>query len=207
LINSGTLFVPSPPGLPSTDFEGKPRALGGAPDIGAYESEGSPVTPEEGTLGTEIIIAGSGFGTKKGKVFIATTSLKILDWSDGWIRCLLSKALPPDTYDVTIRPQIKGASPITIPNGFTAKTPEIESVDPTSGSAGGNVTIHGSFFGTKKGKVTLGGKTCKVLSWTMEPTSGESEIEFVVPKRLTPGVNELKIINGMGSDAANFTVE
>jgi hypothetical protein len=207
LINSGTLFVPSPPGLPSTDFEGKPRALGGVPDIGAYESEGSRVTPEEGTLGTEIIIAGSGFGKKKGKVFIATTSLKILDWSDGLIRCLLSKALPPDTYDVTIRPQIKGSSPITIPNGFTAKTPEIDSADPTHGSAGDNVTIHGSFFGTKKGKVALGGKSCKVLNWTMVATTGESEIQLVIPKRLTPGANELKVANGVGSGTTTFTVD
>jgi hypothetical protein len=87
------------------------------------------------------------------------------------------------------------------------KAPEIDSVDPTSGSAGDEITIYGSFFGTKKGKVTLGGKTCKVLRWTMDPTSGESEIEFVVPKHLTPGVNELKIINGAGSDTVNFTVE
>jgi hypothetical protein len=161
----------------------------------------------EGTIGTEITILGSGFGTRKGKVLIATTSLKILDWSDGLIRCLLSKALPPDTYDLTIRPQIKGSSPITIPNGFTVKAPEILSVDPSHGAQGAGSTIRGNFFGTKKGKVTLGGKNCKVLKWTMDPTSGESEIQFVVPKRLTPGVNELKIINGMGSDTVNFTVE
>jgi hypothetical protein len=41
----------------------------------------------------------------------------------------------------------------------------------------------------------------------MDPTSGESEIDFVVPKRLTPGVNELKLINGMGSVTIDFTVE
>jgi hypothetical protein len=29
--------------------------------------EGPPVSPEEGTIGTEISIAGSGFGAKKGK--------------------------------------------------------------------------------------------------------------------------------------------
>jgi hypothetical protein len=205
MINAGTTTVPNPPGLPSTDFEGNPRVIGTAPDIGAYEW--SPVSPSEGTIGTEITISGSGYGTKKGKVFIATTSLKILDWSDGLIRCLLSKALPPDTYDVTIRPQIKGSSPITIPNGFTAKTPEIDSADPTHGSAGDNVTIHGSFFGTKKGKVALGGKSCKVLNWTMVATTGESEIQLVIPKRLTPGANELKVANGVGSGTTTFTVD
>jgi hypothetical protein len=161
----------------------------------------------EGTIGTEMTITGSGFGTRKGKVLVGNVALKILGWTDSLISCRLTRALSPGTYDVRIRPQIKGSSPVTIPNGFTVKAPEIDSVDPTSGSAGGNVAINGSFFGTKKGKVTLGGKTCKVLNWTMDSTTGESQIEFVVPKRLTPGVNELRIINGVGSDTTDFTVE
>jgi hypothetical protein len=169
---------------------------------------GSPLSPIEGTIGTEMTITGFGFGTKKGKVFIATTSLKILDWSDGLIRCLLSRALPPDTYDVTIRPQIKGSSPITIPNGFTAKAPEIDSVGPTSGSIGDEITINGLFFGTKKGKVTLGGKNCKVLKWEMNSTTGLSEIEFVVPKGLDPGTYDLIVTTTkVGSDTVDFTVE
>ena len=85
--------------------------------------------------------------------------------------------------------------------------PEIDSVEPTSGSAGDTITIHGFFFGTKKGKVTLDEKTCKVLSWTMDPTTGESEIDFVVPKGLTSGTHELKVTNGVGTDTANFTVD
>ena len=160
---------------------------------------------EEGTIGTEITITGSGFGARKGKALVGTAALKILDWTDSSIRCQLTKALSPGIYDVTIRP--KGASPIIMLIGFVVKAPEIDSVDPTGGSAGDTITIYGSFFVTKKGKVTLGGKNCKVLNWTMDPTTGESEIEFVVPKRLTPGVNELKIINGVGSDTIDFTVE
>ena len=92
-------------------------------------------------------------------------------------------------------------------NGFAVKTPEIDSVNPTSGSTGDKITINGFFFGTKKGKVALGGKSCKVSSWTMDSATGESEIEFVVPKRLTPGANELKVTNGVGSDTVNFTVD
>jgi hypothetical protein len=36
-IDAGTMAVPDPPGLPPTDFEGDPRVLGAAPDIGADE--------------------------------------------------------------------------------------------------------------------------------------------------------------------------
>jgi len=206
MINAGTTAVPDPPGLPTRDFEGSSRVINAAPDIGAYEW--ARVIPSEGTIGTEITITGSGYDIKKGKILIGTASLKILEWTDDWIRWLLSKALPPDIYDVTIRPKTKGSSPIIIANGFTVKAPAIETVEPISGSIGDEITIHGLFFGTKKGKVTLGGKSCKVLNWTMVPTTGVSEIHFVVPKGLDPGTHELKVTTTkVGSDTVDFTAE
>jgi len=192
------------------------------PVTGARQEVGSPgnylvhdltfvspgVYPAEGTIGTEMTITGSGYGTRKGKVLVGNVALKILEWTESLISCRLTKALSPGAYDVTVQPkEPKGTPPIVYENGFAVKAPDIDSVDPTGGSAGDNITIYGSFFGTKKGKVTLGGKSCKVLNWTMDPTTGESEIQFVVPKRLTPGVNELKIINAVGSDTIDFTVE
>jgi len=205
MVNAGKSDVPSPPGLPVTDFEGDPRSYGEAPDMGADEYAGDKHYPEEGTFGTQIAFLGSGFGDKKGKVLVGTSALKVLEWTQETIRCQLAKVLSLGTYDVTIQP--KTADQIVIDDGFTVKAPEIRSIGPTGGSAGDEMTIYGSFFGTKKGKVTLGGKSCRVLRWRMDPTTGASEIDFVVPKRLTPGVNELKIINGMGSDTVDFTVE
>ena len=202
-INAGTNSVPSPPGLPSTDLEGYPRVIGTAPDIGAYEW--TPVRPGEGTVGTEIIVSQSGIGTKKGKVLMGSVPLKIVKWTTGAIRGQLTRALSPGTYVVTV--QSKGVDPIVIDNGFTVKAPEIDSVEPTHGSTGDETTVNGLFFGTKKGKVRLGGKNCKVLNWTMGSATGEGEIRFVVPKGLSPGTHELKITNGVESDATNFTVE
>ena len=194
------------PLLPATDIEGNPRIVGPAPDIGAYEW--TPVNPYEGTIGTVIMISGSDFGTNKGKVLIGKVALTVLDWAEDSIQCQLTKPLSPDTYPVTIRPQAKGSIPFTIPNGFTVKAPEIDSVDPTSGSVREEIIVNGFFFGTKKGKVTLDGKTCKVLSWEMDETTGESEIRFMVPKGLSPGTYVLKVTTtGVGSDTVNFTVE
>jgi len=77
------------------------------------------------------------------------------------IRGRLTKPLAPETYDVTIQP--KGVSPIVLEDAFTMKSPEIDSADPTTGSAGDRITIRGYYFGTKKGKVTLGEKNCRVF--------------------------------------------
>jgi len=187
------------------DQRGVPRPQGAGPDIGAYEW--TRVNPYEGTIGTVIIISGSDFGTKKGKVLIANVALKILEWAENSIQGQFTRALSPDTYDVVIRPQAKGVTPITIPNGFTVKAPQIDSLDPTTGSTGDEITILGSFFGTKKGKVFLDEKSCKIRSWTIDPTTGVSEIRFVVPKGLSLGIQELKVINKVGEGIVNFTVE
>ena len=166
----------------------------------------SPISPNEGTIGTELTITGSGFGTRKGKVLLGTAVLKILEWTDESIQCQLPKSLSAGTYDVTIKPQAKGSSPIIIANGFMVKAPEIDSVNPTSGSIGDEITMNGFFYGTKRGKVTLGGKSCRMLSWGMDSTTGESEIHFVVPRRLSPEAQELKMTNGVGADTIDFTV-
>ncbi len=165
------------------------------------------ISPDKGTIGTEFTITGSGFGTKKGKVLLGTAVSKIIQWADDSIRCQLTKALPAGAYDVTIKPQTKGFSPITISNGFTVETPEIDSINPPSGSIGDEITVNGFFLGTTKGKVTLGGKSCKVSKWTMDSATGESEIQFVVPKGLSSGTQELKVTNSVGSDKTNFTVQ
>ena len=168
---------------------------------------GPAVSLGEGTIGTEFTITGSGFGTTKGKVLIGKVALKILEWTDSLIGCQLKEAMPPGIRKVTIRPKARKASSIIIKDGFTVEAPQIDSTEPTSGSIGEEITVKGFFFGTEKGKVTLRKKRCKVLSWTMDPQTGESEIHFVVPEGLTPGIEKLKVINCVGSDTVDFTID
>lgn len=87
---------------------------------------------------------------------------------------------------------VKGSSEILYKNGFTVRAPEIFSIDEVYGTAWDQITIHGRFFGTSKGKIyleyndngTSKRKVCTVLSWKMDPVSGDSEIVFVVPPML-----------------------
>jgi hypothetical protein len=160
-------------------------------NIDDLEVNSNPVHPAEGTTGTEFSIAGYDFGTKKGKVLIGNTSVTVLSWNTGLIRCRLTKALAPGAYDVTIVPSIPKGSASVIYNEavFLVKPPEIHSLDQGDGTAWDQITVQGRFFGTKKGKVYLEyeedgtpvRKNCKVLRWAMEPTSGDGEIVFVVP--------------------------
>jgi hypothetical protein len=174
----------------TTDIDGEPRPAGLAPDIGADEF--SQVRPYVGTFGTIMTISGSGFGPKKGKVLLGSDGLKILSWSDESIQAQLLKPISPGPYDVTIQPKEKRVPQIVIPNGFTVKAAEIQSIEEGEGTAYDEITIGGRYFGTKKGKVYLEydkdgkivRKSCKVKSWTMDPTTGDSEAVFVVPKIL-----------------------
>jgi hypothetical protein len=153
------------------------------------------------TLGTQFTIPGSGLGTKKGKVIIGTAPAKILSWNDTSIVCSVNKVpLPSGPYDVIVKPQpYKSVSPIILPGALTVMNPEIDPISSPDGSPEAEVTIAGRFFGTKKGKIYLGTQNCKVVSWTMDETTGESQVSFIVPKKLTSGTLDVTVVNKVGS--------
>lgn len=169
------------------------------------------VNPNEGTYGTDITITGSEFGTKRGRLLLGNFPLTVLRWNRESIQCRLKVPMSPGTYDVTIQPrEPKGASPIIVEGAFTVKSPKIDSVNPGHGSGRNKITLQGSFFGTSKGKVYLGTRSCEVLRWTMNQRTGESEVVWVVPRGLPPGTYDLTVshANKMGSDtkAGGFVI-
>jgi len=174
--------------------------------------------PTEGTLGTEVVLTGSGFDAKKGKVVIGNAYAKIAKdaWTDTTISFTVKKTLPAGPYDVTIYTQPYGATPpIIIPSGFTVKDPGLAPLSPSNGSPGTEIAISGSFFSTKKGKVYLEDpstgkkKNCKVTSWSMDPATGASELRFIIPKlskSFLAGTYQLVVTNKVGTVQQTFTV-
>ncbi len=152
----------------------------------------SPVFPQTGTIGTGMIIGGSGFGAKKPKVYLGETSLKVLAWNDEMIQCLIKKPSTPSLFDVAIHP--KDGPAVVFEDAFEVENPRIDLIDPIQGSSGTEVTISGDFFSTKKGKVNLGGVNCKVSSWSMDT------ITFIIPKKLAPGLYSVAVSNKVGLD-------
>lgn len=165
----------------------------------------------EGTLGSAIILTGSGFGTKKGKVLIGSAATKIITWGPSSIACEIKKPLAAGTYPIAvIRKEPKGVLPIPLPDAFTVMAPHIVSVDFSSGVSGDKRVLSGNYFGSKKGKVSLEDmrtgkkKNCKVTSWPMDANTGE--ITFVIPKGLVAGPYLLKVTNKTGTASVTFTI-
>jgi hypothetical protein len=165
----------------------------------------SAVTPSKGTIGTLITIRGSGFGQSKGKVVLGGTfAQKVISWSDTEIQCWITKAPVPGTHDLVVQSKSGG---IPFPKAFTMSAPVIETVSPGKGRVGDAASISGFHFGSKKGKVYLGGMPCKVTSWGMiSATTGVSKIEFLVPKKVSPGSLDLQIVNKVGAGTESFEV-
>ena len=162
--------------------------------------------PNKGSIGTQITIIDSGFGSEKGKVLIGNASTKIISWSDSLITAEIAKALPLGPHAVVVKPkEPKRAAPIVYNGAFTMLSPETISVDPVSGTEGAEITVSGNYFGSKKGKVYLVNpstgkkKNYKVTSWTMNPTDGTSVIKFIVPK-VDAGNYWLYVSNKVGAN-------
>ncbi len=193
------------------------------------EEGGVPPPPaelssNEGTTGTEITITGSGFGTKKGKVLLGPdgkTKLKIAKdgWRDDRIVGTVSKVpLPagsyPAPFEVMIQTKHKPPQSLVATDTFTVTNPVIDSVLPLAAPVGEEIEITGRFFGAKKGKIYLDNQSagkmqsCKVTSWIMNKTSGDSTARFIVPK-LPNGVYPLYVVNkkvGTSQDGIDFGV-
>ncbi len=176
------------------------------------------LSPGEGTIGTELTIGGSGFGTKKGKVLINGIATKIGQngWTPSQITCTINN--PPLPVDVA-HPVTVVVNKVSTPlnDTFTVRNPTLDPLIVRSGIPGTPITVTGKFFATKKGKAYLEDpvsgkkKTCKVTYWYMNPANGDSTLTFEVPKLpngFSTGVAyPLKITNKVGTIQTTFTVD
>jgi hypothetical protein len=171
------------------------------------------LSPFEGTIGTQIIITGTGFGSKKGKVYLDSAALKIAkgDWSDTRIVGTISKVpLPagsyPAPFEIVVKTKHKPPKYLKPTDSFVIRNPWINSYSSMDTKPGTEVKVVGTFFGGKKGKVYLVSqsnsekkKSCKVTYWYMDPTDGtNSQVKFMIPK-VEPGSYWLYISNKVGN--------
>lgn len=180
--------------------------------------EANGVSPSEGTIGTNFTITGSGFGTTKSFVYleykkngaIKQSKPKITSWTDTSITGIWNITLSAGTYKMYVKPKAKGTKAIDV-GTFTIKNPAIDEITPNSCSIGEQNIISGKFFSSIKPKVyfqntaTLKKYSCKVNSFVMNPDTGDSSLQFSVPKvtDLDSGDYNLILQNKIGQATAH----
>jgi hypothetical protein len=74
-------------------------------------------------------------------------------------------------------------------------TPVVNAAEVTQAPAGNLVALHGYYFGSLAGAVTIGGLPATVVSWT------DTAITVVCPTELATGIHEVRVTSGSGGDA------
>jgi alpha-tubulin suppressor-like RCC1 family protein len=162
----------------------------------------------KGGMGTPVILKGFGFGFRKGTVHVGTAAVKVIAWYDTRIVFEMTGSLTAGEYPIYVKP--REAATITYGKPFIMKAPELQFVRANEGYAGDMVVLTGRYFGSKKGKISLGARSCAISYWYTDPTDGESLAAFRIPPRLTPGNYNVTLTNEAGSakfPAAAFTVK
>ena len=165
-------------------------------------------TASSGTIGTNVSFANYLFvPVKAPKVTLAphvampglkSYALKVLHFSASQIDTQVVKGLAGE-YDVVITPKEKGVAAVTVDGTFTIELPQPATVVPSSGAVNVPVVIHGTMFGVKKGKVTIGGKSAKVVSWA------DDQITVIVPKKTPAGAQPVLVMGKTGNAATTLT--
>ena len=173
--------------------------------FGPARAEIAAVLPAAGgTVDTEMVLVGSGFGDKRGEVLLGTERCTIVEWSDTIVTCEVKTPQPAGDYIVTLLPHGSnhgnrdGLPPMTF-SSFAMRAPLITPGEPLRlVTPGERITIAGAFFGDKRGEVYLRdtpGTTvaAKVRDWSMD------SISFEIPNGLT-GTLALGVENAVGLD-------
>ncbi len=170
------------------------------------------VAPAEGTIGTTLVITGSGFGTAKPKAWLsqpgvkAKTPLKVQSFGDGEVTALLTKG-KPGTYDVSLQPKGKGATAAVSAGAFALRAPEPLAVDPACATPLATVTLSGRFFGPKKGSAKVGGLKAKVLAWLPAAAPDDDDaVQIALPKKLPDGTWHVQLKTKVASVTSDVLV-
>ncbi len=183
--------------------------------LGGAAMAQSSFTPDTGSVGTEVVITGSGFGAG-GKAMLVdsttgatkpvTTALTVTSWTDTQIVADVNKAPKGGLKDYGVEVAPKGSAAAAIPGTFTLAPLSLSGVSPETGAVGSTIAINGNYFGSKKGKVSLlvsgpkgiVAKACKVATWTMNPATGASTATAALPK-VPAGTYQLVVDNGLSN--------
>jgi RHS repeat-associated protein len=154
----------------------------------------SSVSPSSGAVGTQVTVAGVGFGAAQGSStisFSGQAAASITGWSDTQIMATVPQTAAAGPVAVTVN---------TIPSNldviFTVPGPRIDSVAPWGGIAGTAVTIKGAYFTANQtnNTVSFNGVAASVSSWS------DTQIAATVPSGVATGPLQVSV-NGVNANS------
>jgi RHS repeat-associated protein len=149
----------------------------------------SSISPTSGTIGTQVTVTGTNFGTTQGSstvTFNGAAATSIASWSSTQIVATVPSGARNGPVVVTVSALASNQVQFTMPN------PVIGSISPASGSVGTQVIISGTGFGTSQGTstVTINGTALTSISnWS------DTQIVGITP-RVPFGSNPVQVTEG-----------
>jgi hypothetical protein len=156
------------------------------------------LTPNSGTVGTSITVAGANFGTSQGTSTVTFNGTAAAPTS--WTATSIGVPVPAGTTTGNVVVTVGGLASNAV-NFAVVVPPSITSLAPNSGTIGTSITISGANFGTTQGTstVTFNGIAATPTSWNA------TTIAVPVPNGATTG-NVIVTVSGVASNGVTFTV-
>ncbi len=159
----------------------------------------SGLAPSSGPVGTAVQINGSGFGTSQGASTVQFNGVTATAtaWNDSSITATVPTAATSGTVLVAVGGVTTGSNV-----KFTIPPPQVNSISPTTGPAGTQVTVSGSGFQTTKGSsaILINGATATTSSWS------DSQIVATIPGGATTGPVRVSVNNISSNQDVVFTI-
>ena len=156
------------------------------------------VSPNNGIIGTQVTISGSGFGDTKGSSYLAFNGIvgTVVSWSSGQIVATVPSAATTGPVSVWVSSATSNRDFL-----FTLPNPSITGMVPTGGPVGTQVTLGGSGFGATQSSSTvkIAGLNASVSSWS------DTQVVASVPTGATSSNFQVNV-EGVNSNLVPFTV-
>lgn len=166
------------------------------------------ITPDNGTTGEILVLAGGPFGKKKPRAEfideegkkVKGSSLKVIAHSEVHVAVRVRKAVA-GSFAIRVRPKLKSIPPLSSLDEFEVAEPVLFSIETGEATPGAELSFGVLSLGDRKPKMFVGGRRAKVTSFG--PAFEGSllvSVEFKLPKKLADGYWPLKIVTKVGSD-------
>jgi hypothetical protein len=156
------------------------------------------LTPNSGTAGTSVTIAGANFGTSQGSSTVTFNGIAATPTS--WTTTSIAVPVPTAATTGNVVVTVGGLASNGL-NFTVVVPPSITSLTPNSGTVGTAVVIAGANFGASQGTstVTFNGITSTPTSWSA------GSVAAPVPNGATTG-NVVVTVSGVASNGSLFTI-